>query len=147
MIATTRGSVFSLSHSIEFARYESISSGTLGSFHGGRNSLANDASGSDRILIAISFSIFSDLPSSLMAFSALQLQAWMKAALSFLQLCVQVFYRRIENFITSFPNSFGRRLDFDVWLNADALQLAAIGVTHIVTGEVDINPAGQDQVR
>src|SRR5262245_50589218 len=56
----------------------------------------------------------------------------------FLQHRIEILYRRFEHFITPFTNSFWRRLYFDVRLNADALQLAAIGVTHIVTGEVHI---------
>jgi hypothetical protein len=63
------------------------------------------------------------------------------AAASFLQRRIQIFYCCFEHFITSFANSFGRWLDFDVRLDADALQLSAIGVTHIVAGEADINPA------
>src|SRR5262245_9125461 len=60
---------------------------------------------------------------------------------SFLQYGIEILYRSLEHFITPFTNSFWRWLDFDVRLNTEALQLAAIGVTHIVTGEVHINPA------
>src|SRR6185436_17753538 len=53
----------------------------------------------------------------------------------------------VEHFVLSGAKPGDGRLDVDVGLDPDALQLPSVGVAHVVTGEVDDEPARQREVR
>src|SRR5437870_1620132 len=66
---------------------------------------------------------------------------------SALLLAIHVGDGAVEHFVLPGPQSGDRRLDRDVGLDPDALQLPPVGVAHVVAAEADDEAARQHEIR